>query len=476
MIFNSFQFLWLFPIIALIYFAINYFLCGKNNTIISNHFLLIVSYALYFKCCPVYTLILLWVTFVTFYGARFIAKRNAFGKKKYLISIFAIMTIAPLLIFKYYNFLLHTITFLFASFGIELGLSGLNWAIPLGISFFSFQAIGYLWDVYYQKIENEDNVLDYMLFVSFFPQIASGPISRYQDLMPQIKRRDAFDYKLAVIGLKQLLWGMFLKTVVADRLGLYVDTVYSHFEHYSGLTCFVASVLYSVQIYADFAGYSFMAIGVGKVLGFDLINNFNRPYFAATITDFWKRWHISLTKWLTTYVYIPLGGSHCSKMRNYLNIMITFFVSGLWHGANWTFVVWGTIHGILQIIEKHLHIQKNENVPSYITVPRILITFLMVNFAWIFFRMPSISDAIYFISRIFFVGGGLFLDTNTNTVLSLFGLCVVFVKEFCEEYKINISLFSNNHMIVRWSSYIIVALLILTIGVLDSGQFIYVSF
>lgn len=217
-------------------------------------------------------------------------------------------------------------------------LSGLNWAIPIGISFFSFQAIGYLVDVYKQRVPMERNFIDYALFVSFFPQIMSGPISRASDLLPQIKNKRTFNEAKAVQGLKWLLWGMFLKTVMADRLGLYVDSVYNNFQYQSGFSCLVASFMYTMQIYGDFAGYSLMAIGVGRLLGFDLVNNFNHPYFATSITEFWKRWHISLTRWLTTYIYIGLGGNRCSKIRQYWNIMITFLVSGVWHGANWTFI------------------------------------------------------------------------------------------------------------------------------------------
>lgn len=283
-----------------------------------------------------------------------------------------------------------SITSLLETAGLHFSLPGLNWAIPVGISFFTFQAVGYLLDVHHERIKAEKNFWDYALFVSFFPQVTSGPISTAKDLMPQIKNPHKFNYDQGRDGLRMLLWGMFLKCVVADRLGLYVDTVYANYEHFSGANCLIASVFYTIQIYGDFAGYSLMAIGIAKTLGFDLINNFNRPYFASSITEFWKRWHISLTRWLTTHVYINLGGNRCSKLRQYLNILITFFVSGLWHGANWTFVVWGAIHGFLQVIEKALAIDPKGHY--YVTVEkyvwlrpfRILLTFMLVNFAWIF--------------------------------------------------------------------------------------------
>lgn len=199
----------------------------------------------------------------------------------------------------------------------------------------------------------ERNFLHYALYVSFFPSIVSGPINKASLILPQIKAlRPYFDYSKAVAGLKCMLWGMFMKVVVADRVALYVDTVLPRYENYSGLSCFAASLLYSVQIYADFAGYSLMAIGVGRVLGFELAENFRRPYLSYSVTDFWRRWHISLSTWLKDYVYIPLGGSRCSRLRNYWNIIVTFLVSGIWHGANWTFIVWGLWHGVFQVVEK----------------------------------------------------------------------------------------------------------------------------
>ena len=328
-----------------------------------------------------YALVLLYITIVTYGGGLLVEKVNV--TRKMWITVVALLTLGPLLIFKYYNFICGNCNELLSLVGLRVSLPGLNWAIPLGISFFTFQAIGYLWDVYYKKVQAEKSFVDYLLFVSFFPQIA----------LPQIKKTHPFKYTQAVTGLKWLLWGMFLKVVVADRLGLYVDTVYRGYEHYSGTTCFIASLFYSIQIYGDFAGYSLMAIGIAKVLGFDLINNFRRPYFSVSVTDFWRRWHISLSRWLKDYVYIPLGGSRCGKWRIYWNILVTFLVSGIWHGANWTFIVWGILHGTFQIVEKALGFQKCTGNKGWQKGGRILITFLLVNFAWIFFRMPSLGEA-----------------------------------------------------------------------------------
>ena len=366
-----------------------------------------------------------------------------------------------------------------AAIGWNFELPGLNWAIPLGISFFTFQAVGYMLDVYHGRIKAEKNFLDYALFISFFPSIISGPINKASLIMPQIKNlRTYFDYNKAVEGLKMLLWGMFMKVVVADRVGLYVDTILPYYQNYSGLTCFTASVFYTIQIYADFAGYSLMAIGVGKVLGFELTENFRRPYFAVSVTDFWRRWHISLSTWLKDYMYIPLGGSRCSKIRNYWNIFVTFLVSGIWHGANWTFIVWGIWHGLFQIIEKAIGQQKCEYEWLGKTV-KIIITFLLVNFAWIFFRMPTLSDAVGVMSNIFDFSQPLNIDVGSRHIflLMIIGTTILFVKDFTDEYMPNkYKFFDSKCTVVRWISYFMVIVLILLTGVFDAGQFIYANF
>lgn len=363
--------------------------------------------------------------------------------------------------------------------GFRFHLPGLNWAIPVGISFFTFQALGYLGDVMMGKIKAEKNFMQYALFVSFFPSIVSGPINKASLLLPQIKGlRSYFDYGKAVEGLKLLLWGMFMKVVVADRVGLYVDKVFERFEEYTGTTCFAASLLYSMQIYSDFAGYSLMAIGVGKVLGFELTENFRRPYFAVSVTDFWRRWHISLSTWLKDYIYIPLGGNRCSKWRNYWNIIVTFLVSGIWHGANWTFIVWGLIHGVFQVIEKVLGMQKCEK-GGIVKVLRIFITFILVNFAWVFFRMPTLEDAVSLIMRISdpSAWGKLFLYDNTTTVLISMGVGLVLIKDLLDEFfPGKFLLMENPRRIVRWITYLILASCILLCGVFDAGQFIYANF
>lgn len=399
------------------------------------------------------------------------------SKRKRLVWCFALLGLLPLLVFKYYNFLNDSLSAGLAAIGLKFAMPGLNWAVPVGISFFTFQAVGYMLDVYHGRVKPERSILDYVLFVSFFPQILSGPISKADELLPQIRATHKFDYNQGRQGLRLLLWGLFMKVVVADRLGIYVDLAFPNYQFISGANCFMASVMYTFQIYGDFAGYSYMAIGIGKLLGFNLINNFNRPYLAVSITDFWRRWHISLTRWLTQQVYIPLGGSHCSKVKNYRNIMITFLVSGIWHGANWTFIFWGVMHGVLQVVEKAMGWQKYEGKKWAVRMIRIVVTFLLVNFAWVFFRMPRIGDAFSFIGKIFTSPGNLNILGIGTTHLAILAISVPILvfKELWQEFYPKKLVFINMP-VCRWAIYVTLFVLVLGFGVLDGGQFIYVSF
>ena len=487
--FNSFKFWFIFPFIFGIYWLIPARLNQWRKVL-----LVVASYLLYMNWKPAFALVLLGVTLITFRGGYLLddqAVKNGklkddsvsgfkirdSSRRKRLAWCFALFTLLPLLVFKYYNFLNDSLSALLQVSGLKFQLPGLNWAVPVGISFFTFQAVGYMLDVYHGRVKAEKNLLDYVLFVSFFPQVTSGPISTAEDLMPQIKATHTFDYEQGKQGLKQLLWGMFIKVVIADRLGLFVDTVYANYIHYSGATCFVASVFYTLQIYCDFAGYSLMAIGIARTLGFNLIDNFRRPYLAVSVTDFWKRWHISLTRWLTRQVYIPLGGSRCSKARTYWNILVTFLVSGIWHGANWTFIFWGVMHGVLQIIEKALGWQKYEGKNWVVRSVRIGVTFLLVSFAWVFFRMPNIGDAFGMIGRMFTnIGVPSLSDMGgAGIIIILLTLPILVFKDMRDEFFPNHFIFLN-HRIVRWSAYVSLFCMILLFGVLDGSQFIYVSF
>lgn len=471
MIYNSFFFIVCFPLIFLLYYLIPAkYQKGRNV------FLLVVSYILYINWKPVYALILLGVTGITYLSALQIERNKEHVKRTMMIGV--IIGLLPLLFYKYFNFINEQIYALLSLVGLRYELQGLNWVVPVGISFFTFQAIGYVWDVYYKRITAERDFLTYALFISFFPSILSGPINKASLVIPQLKNlRPYFDYAKAVEGLRMILWGMFMKVVVADRMGLYVDTVLPNYMNYTGVTCFAASIFYTIQIYGDFAGYSLMAIGVGKTLGFELTENFRRPYFAVSVTDFWRRWHISLSTWLKDYVYIPLGGSRCSKIRNYWNIFVTFLVSGIWHGANWTFIVWGIWHGLFQIIEKMLGQQKC-NYGWFGKSIKIIVTFLLVNFAWIFFRMPTLEDACEVIARIFDTSLPMtfFSDSMTTMFFMVLGLMILLLKEIMDEFFPALMERLAKPVWLRWGGQILILSLILLAGVLGSDQFIYANF
>ena len=471
MIYNSFNFIIFFPLIFFLYYII-----PAKYQRSRNLFLLAISYLLYLNWKPVYALILLGVTTVTFLSARLLEQSY---KRRRIFWVGGVISLLPLLFFKYFNFINEQIYSVLSLMGLRYELQGLNWAIPIGISFFTFQALGYLFDVYYKRIEAEKDFLTYALFISFFPSIVAGPINKASLVIPQLKAmRPYFDYEKAVAGLKMLLWGMFMKVVVADRVALYADTVLPAYQHYTGITCFVASLMYTIQIYTDFAGYSLMAIGVGKVLGFELTENFKRPYFAVSVTDFWRRWHISLSTWLKDYVYIPMGGSRCSKLRNYWNIFVTFLISGIWHGANWTFIVWGMWHGIAQIIEKAMGQQKCDYGWFGKTI-KIGITFILVNFAWIFFRMPTIADACGVIGRIFdfSLPMSVYMHGFTATFYIGLGLVILLFKDVRDEFfPEKIQLFESRYTLIRWGSYLFVISMILLSGVFSADQFIYANF
>jgi D-alanyl-lipoteichoic acid acyltransferase DltB (MBOAT superfamily) len=331
--------------------------------------------------------------------------------------------------------------------------------------------------VYRGKIEPTKDFLAYCTYVTFFPALLSGPISRATTQLPQYLRKRQFKYKMMSSAFKAIVWGIFMKVCIADRLGLYVDLVYSDIERHTGTSLFLAQLLYTFQIYADFAGYSLVAIGSGRFFGIELPTNFVRPYFSVTVTEFWRRWHISLTTWFRDYIYIPMGGNRVSKARWMVNTLVVFVLSGLWHGASYTFLVWGALHGAFMILEKLLYrdglkdISKKWNI---VNILRLMITFTIVSFLWIFFRSNNFVDAILIIKKIFVDHGGLFLDLMTF-ICGFVSLAILFVKEILEEENFIIS----NTACRKYGSYLLYVFLIsyiLLLGVLDGGQFIYFQF
>jgi D-alanyl-lipoteichoic acid acyltransferase DltB (MBOAT superfamily) len=359
--------------------------------------------------------------------------------------------------------------------GLGMDVPKFNLLLPVGISFYTFKALGYSIDVYRGTVKAERDFVDYALFVSFFPALAAGPIDRSNNLLPQIKEQRRFDYDAVMAGVRMMVWGYFLKLVMADRCGIYVDAIFNNVDKHNGGSYLLASLLFTFQIYGDFAGYSLIAIGVARVLGFKLMDNFCRPYFACTVGEFWHRWHISLSTWFRDYVYIPLGGNRVGRLRNYFNLFVTFVVSGVWHGANWTFICWGGFHGILLCIEKALGIKKSK----YSGLRKFChwaVTFMLVSIAWVLFRADNLSDGIRVITGMFTSMGVPYVDLSTFIALA-FVFPILFVKETGEEFhRYNIHIENSRYWVVRHLYLSFMIALILLFGVLGGDQFIYFQF
>ena len=423
---------------------------------------------------PIYALLILLSTVITYLSANYIERVMRPDKRKLALLVSIILNFGILFVFKYYNFITESIYDLLSYGGLRVEFPEFKLLLPVGISFYTFQAVGYSIDVYQGKLKPEKNFGKYALFVSFFPQLVAGPIERAKNLLPQFSFKNPFDYSKAIEGTKLIIWGYFMKVVVADRLAIYVNSVYNNSELHSSSSLIVATVFFAIQIYCDFGGYSNIAIGCAKILGFDLMTNFKRPYFAPNCIDFWRRWHISLSTWFKDYVYIPLGGNRVSANRKYINLLITFVVSGLWHGANWTFVVWGALNGIFQIAINIFKFKLYNINNRFILFTRIFSTFVMINFTWIFFRANDISHAFSIISRIFTEYGTVFIGSNKSFIYGLLGILILFTKDFVDEYNISIPFVNTRPAQYFW--YASITILILLIGVFDGSQFIYFQF
>lgn len=403
MVFNSIDFLIFFPIVICIYYII-----PKKAR---KFWLLVASYYFYMSWNATYALLILASTVITYASGILLTKSDKVSTRKWIVAGSFISNLGILVFFKYFDFLISNLNSIFNVFGISSINNPVNVLLPVGISFYTFQALGYTVDCYRKDIEAEKNFINYALFVSFFPQLVAGPIEKSKNLLSQLNKLDSekmFSYEKTVSGFSLMCWGMFMKVVIADHLAVFVDGVWNNL-HMAGFSAtLVAAIGFSIQIYCDFAGYSAIAIGAARMMGFDLMENFNTPYFAESIKDFWKRWHISLSTWFKDYLYIPLGGSRCSRIKKYRNIMITFLLSGLWHGANWTYVIWGAVHGVFQVIGDllkpvydKLGKAMNVNKESFSThFGKAFVTFFLTTFAWIFFKAETVSDAFLFIKHL----------------------------------------------------------------------------
>ena len=420
MLFNSMDFLLFFPAVCLVYYVIPH----------KVRYLFLLGCSYYFYMCwnPVYALLMLTSTAITYLSGLLIdhadkiaEEKKRIRRKNLYVALSFLSNLSILFFFKYFNFAADTVVRAAAVAGITLRQPSFDVILPVGISFYTFQALSYTMDVYRKEIYAEKNFLKYALFVSFFPQLVAGPIERSKNLLVQISRKHPFDYDRMRSGLLQMLYGYFQKTVLSEYLAVVVDTVYDTYTERTGFQLAVATVLFAFQIYCDFGSYSNIAIGAARVMGFDLMEDFNTPYFAGSVAEFWRRWHISLSTWFRDYLYIPLGGNRKGRLRKQINLMIVFVVSGLWHGASWHFVFWGFLNGMYQVIGSWTQpvrrwikdiLKIDENSFSH-KMLRAIATFSLIDFSWIFFR-ASFRQALGIIRTLFHMDGKPWFTWGSN--------------------------------------------------------------
>lgn len=449
---------------------------------------------MFFK--PEYIIILAFTIVIDYWAGILLEKENDKVKKKKYLVMSLIANIGVLAIFKYYNFLNTNISGLSLLLGFKNPIPFLKMALPIGLSFHTFQAMSYTIEVYRGNQKAEKHFGIYSLYVMFYPQLVAGPIERPQNILHQFHEKHYFNYNNAVAGLRLMLWGMFKKAVIADRLSLVTDPVFNDPHSYSATSIFIAAIFFSFQIYCDFSGYSDIAIGSARVMGFDLMKNFNRPYNAKTITDFWRRWHISLSTWFKDYLYIPLGGNRVAMPRRHLNLFIVFLLSGLWHGANWTFIIWGALHGFYSVFG-NVTAKARGRIMDIVGIGKIgwlngliqrLTTFVLVTIAWVFFRANTVDDALYIFKKLPSVFGELAKAvTHKITIIDLkmawprLVLCIVVIilmeiVHLIQAKRSFNTLLQAQPRYVRWIIYYSFVMAILYLGVFDERQFIYFQF
>jgi D-alanyl-lipoteichoic acid acyltransferase DltB (MBOAT superfamily) len=472
MIFNSVEFLLFLPIVFILYWFVFNKKLGLQNGLV-----LIASYFFYGWWDWRFLFLLLLSTFID-YGFGLVIHKTS--RKKLFLWLSIINNLSILAFFKYYNFFAESTQHALESFGFHVQPYFLEIALPVGISFYTFHGMSYVFDIYRGKTTPITNFIDYAVFVSFFPLLVAGPIERATHLLPQVQNKRQFNYEQAVAGMRLILWGLFKKIVIADTLASIVDKVYAHPTEYSGATLFLAAIYFSFQIYCDFSGYSDIAIGTGRLFGFELLSNFKFPYFSRNIAEFWRRWHISLSSWFRDYLYIPLGGSKSGKAKAVRNTFIIFLVSGFWHGANWTFVLWGGIHALLFIplllanknrqFNDHI-VAENRLLPTLTELGQMLNTFLLVTLAWIFFRAPNIDAAFEYILLI----GNNFFSLPQFLPFSIYVLLFIILEWSQRRDERNV--FSMPIPVFRNALYLAMSVMIVFHHkFIDQTQFIYFQF
>lgn len=484
MLFNSVNFALFLPIIFILYwFATN------KSLKIQNILLLAASYFFYACWDWRFLFLLLFSTLLDYFTGIKMAESKNQNIKKFWFWLSISVNLGFLSVFKYYNFFAISFTEAISNLGLHVNPWTLNVILPIGISFYTFHGLSYVIDIYKDRIKPEKNIIDYSLFVSFFPLLVAGPIERATHLLPQIKKKRDFDYAYAVDGLKQILWGLFKKIVIADQCAEYVNIIFNNNANYSGSTMVIGALFFTFQIYGDFSGYSDIAIGTARLFGIDLLRNFAFPYFSRDIAEFWRRWHISLSTWFRDYLYIPLGGSKGGTWMKVRNTLIIFIVSGFWHGANWTFIIWGLLNA-LYIMPSILFktnrnnldtVAKGKYLPTLKEFISMTITFSLTVFAWIFFRSDSLKEAYRIISKIF--SKSLFIkpefdkdDFIKPTILLI--ILFIFIEWLGREqqYAIQNTCLKYSKS-ARWLFYFTLTLIIYYFSVsIETQQFIYFQF
>lgn len=473
MVFNSLTFVAFFIIVTTLFFILPH----------RFRWLLLLAASCYFYMyfLPVYILILGFTIFVDYFAGIYIARTEGRKRKLWLICSL-VANIGVLAFFKYYNFLNFNITQVMGDFGYKNPIPHLNILLPVGLSFHTFQAMSYTIEVYrgHQKPEKHFGI--YALYVMFYPQLVAGPIERPQNILHQFHEKKYFDYDRVVEGLRIMLWGFVKKLIVADRLATYVDAVYNNAEHHSGVTMMVATCFFAFQIYCDFSGYSDIAIGAAKVMGYDLMTNFRRPILISkSVQEVWQRWHISLTTWFRDYLYFPLGGNRRGQWITMRNMLIVFAISGLWHGANWTFVIWGLLNGSFIVIEnifKPVFRKIHKLLGPTSNFFRSIATFLVCTSSATFFRANTVGDGWYIWKSMFTLKPGNFYmgEPPTSFGYYIFALALLIITEHVMEFYPNVKLIRNDNVVIRYTGYVLILTIMLMVGVFNGGQFIYFQF
>lgn len=483
MLFNSLAFAIFLPIVFLLYQAVP----NKYKQVL----LLAASYYFYMSWNVKYVVLILFTTAISYACGILLVRYPKFKKQLLILTMIACFSV--LFFFKYFNFFQNTLCRILNRIAIPLSPITLKLMLPVGISFYTFQTMSYVIDVYRGQVEPEHSFITYAAFISFFPQLVAGPIERTSNLLPQIKNPKPFHKESAEYGLKLMAWGLFKKLVIADNLATYADQIFGATDYYSGFSMMLAAAFFTIQIYCDFSGYSDIAIGCARLFGISLMTNFKSPYFSASIKEFWGRWHISLSTWFRDYVYIPLGGNRTAKWRHNMNLLITFLVSGLWHGAAFTFIIWGGIHGILQILENilpplraHAKRVKEQTVSTLELWSSRVVTFFLAMMAWVFFRAESAQQAFLIWKNMwlgitspgtYFIRGFQDMDMTMNGGFEILAMLLLLsVYDYVALKKDPIECISRLPKKIRWAIYYGFVFLIIMLASFNSQEFIYFDF